>query len=115
MRILVVDDEATVREAVSGALTRAGYSVITAAEPRTVLDEFDAGQYDVLIMDAMLGRIGGVQFAAQLQQFDPQLRVTILSDEPEDEARAKKEGFTFCLKPLRPEAMGGLLKMFREV
>lgn len=110
MRVLVVDDDPDFRALVSRVLTSAGCSVIAAAEPRTVLDEFDAGQYDAVIMDAALGRIDGVQFAAQLRQFDPKLRVTIVSDEPGDEARAKEEGFAFHVKPLQAETLDCLLK-----
>lgn len=109
MRVLVVDDEAAARHSVTNALMRSGCSVLAAAEPRTVLDEFEAGQYDLVIMDADLGRIDGILFASQLQQFDVKLRVTIISGDPEDEARAKEEGFGFLLKPLAEKDLAALL------
>lgn len=111
MRVLVVDDEAAARHAVTSALMRAGCSVLAAGEPRTVLDEFEAGQYDLLIMDANLGRIDGILFASQLRRFDTKLWATIVSSNPEDEARAKEEGFGFLLKPLAENDLAALLAL----
>ncbi|MBI4375124.1 MAG: response regulator [Elusimicrobia bacterium] len=110
LRVLVVDDETVVRDLLSGMLTQAGCNVTTAAEPRTVLDDFDSNQFDLVVMDAEIGpRVDGILLAGQLQQFDPKLRVVIISGNTENEARAREEGFGFLSKPFAEKDVEALL------
>jgi DNA-binding response OmpR family regulator len=110
MRVLVIVSELSERSLISAVLTRAGGSVLAAGEPRTVLDEFEAGQYDLAIMDAGLGRIDGILFANQLRGFDSKMRIAIISGDPLNEARATEEGFDFLLKPFSENALEAMVQ-----
>ncbi len=58
-RILVVEDEARLRELLRLYLERAGYEVREAADGRDALDAFDADPVDLLVVDLMLPGLQG--------------------------------------------------------
>ena len=58
-RILVVDDEAVIRQALQKLLKRSGYEVDTAESVEEVLEQFDPSDYHLLLVDIRLpGRSG---------------------------------------------------------
>ena len=60
--VLVVDDEATVRETVARQLERDGHRVITAADGSEALTLFRAERPDAVILDLMLPELSGIEF-----------------------------------------------------
>lgn len=61
-RLLVVDDEETLREALRFNLEAEGYEVDTAASAEDVL-AMNVADYDLLLLDIMMGEISGLQLA----------------------------------------------------
>ncbi|MDQ4131505.1 MAG: response regulator transcription factor [Actinomycetota bacterium] len=60
-RVLVVDDEAIVREVLARYLARQGYAVETVATGEAALQAFDRERPDLVILDLMLPRIDGFE------------------------------------------------------
>ena len=58
-RVLVVDDEATVREVVVPYLEREGYRAVEAADGSEALDKIAASPPDLIILDVMLPKVDG--------------------------------------------------------
>jgi two-component system response regulator VicR len=50
-RVLVVDDDRPVREALSKVLRQEGYDVVLAADGQEALEEFKSGKVDLLLLD----------------------------------------------------------------
>lgn len=69
MQILVVDDEAPIRELLSFNLKKSGYEVETAADGRTALQK--APEADLVLLDIMLPEVDGLEVCRQLKA-DPQ-------------------------------------------
>lgn len=69
MQILVVDDEASIRELLSFNLKKNGYSVETAADGREVLAK--AAGMDLVLLDIMLPEVDGLEVCRRLKA-DPQ-------------------------------------------
>ena len=65
-RLLVVDDEDTLCEALRFNLEAEGYDVDTAGSAEEVL-AMDASGYDLLLLDIMMGEISGIQLAKILK------------------------------------------------
>jgi PAS domain S-box-containing protein len=84
--ILVVDDEAAIREVTHQVLTRAGYLVVTAAGQAEALDVLrDPGVHvDLLLTDVVMPGMTIDAFAAQARASRPGLRVLLMSgyDQP---------------------------------
>src|SRR5882757_7201585 len=59
--ILVVDDEATLREALVEALESDGFRVVSAADGREALLQFRAEKPDLVLLDLMLPELSGIE------------------------------------------------------
>jgi len=66
-RILVVEDEATIAEAVSYALRESGYDVDAVANGRAALEAARAERYDLMILDLMLPIVSGLDVCRELR------------------------------------------------
>lgn len=66
-RILLVEDDPTLRETVSAALARAGHSVTTAATGTEAVERFAAAGADLVVLDLMLPGLGGFEVTRRLR------------------------------------------------
>ena len=58
--LLVVDDEAVLRETLEYNLVRDGYRVVTAADGREAIAQFTAERPDLVVLDVMLPQLSGL-------------------------------------------------------
>jgi two-component system, OmpR family, response regulator RegX3 len=58
-RILIVEDEASVADGVAYTLEQEGFETAIAADGKTALDQFDAWEPDLVVLDLMLPEISG--------------------------------------------------------
>lgn len=65
--ILVVDDEATIREVLRRYLEREGYKVREAADGEAALDTLKSDPPDLVVLDLMLPGIDGLSLASRLR------------------------------------------------
>jgi CheY-like chemotaxis protein len=71
-RVLVVDDENTIRELVADALTEAGYQVETASNGADALERLHDWLPHAIVVDLMMPRLDGMGFV-QLVRLNPRL------------------------------------------
>lgn len=95
-RILVVDDDETIRRLVSLILNRAGYAVVLAADGREALQQIEAARPDLVVLDLMMPVLDGWGVLAHLRRMSDPPPVVILSAAG-DRRRALREGATECL------------------
>jgi DNA-binding response OmpR family regulator len=69
-RVLVVDDEPTIREVVSRYLVRAGYETAVAATGREAIRHAGSERPDVVVLDLMLPDVDGLEVMRRLRQQD---------------------------------------------
>lgn len=81
--ILIVDDEAIVREVVAQYLTQDGFAVETAADGAEALARFASSRPDLVLLDLMLPGIDGLEVCRRIraQSNVPVIMVTAKSDE----------------------------------
>jgi DNA-binding NtrC family response regulator len=80
VRVLVVDDDPAIREAVTGMLTTLGMKAGSAVSGRAALKLCAAGcPFDVILADLVMGDIGGVQLAETLRQAYPLVPVILMT------------------------------------
>jgi PAS domain S-box-containing protein len=86
--ILVVEDDAHVREYILSLLDRLGYDVLTADSGGDALHQMKCGaRPDLLFSDVVMPGITGWELAAQAQTIDPHLRVLLTSGYPPEAVR----------------------------
>ncbi|HYX68895.1 MAG TPA: sigma-54 dependent transcriptional regulator [Terriglobales bacterium] len=78
-RILVVDDEASMREYLRTLLEVDGYTVDTAASGEEAIARVKQRPPDVILLDIVMPHMDGIQTLSQLRGQHPDLRVIILS------------------------------------
>ncbi len=67
MRALVIDDDDTMSEFVSGVLSRAGYAVTVCADGMAGLNAFRLAPFDVVVCDERMPRLSGLSFLRNLR------------------------------------------------
>lgn len=99
--ILIVEDEWVVARDMQRCLEDAGYRVTgTASSREDALQQVEAAEPDLVLIDIVLGREDGIELAAELQERNvPFVYVTAHTD-PETLARAKQTGpLGYVVKP----------------
>ena len=69
-RILVVDDEQTVRDFLQRALENAGYDVITAADGREALDKVSQFDVSLVLLDIVMPGLDGFEVLEHMRQYE---------------------------------------------
>jgi two-component system, NtrC family, nitrogen regulation response regulator NtrX len=81
LEVLVVDDEADIRELVAGVLEDEGYAVRSAADSSGALDAIDDRRPSLVLLDVWLqgSKLDGLQLLEQIKRRDPTLPVLMIS------------------------------------
>jgi excisionase family DNA binding protein len=78
-RVLVVDDEASIRDLLSKTLALAEYDVDTAGDGNAALDRMRAGGYDLLIADLKMPGMDGLTLIRQAKKMKADLPIIIIT------------------------------------
>ncbi|MGC3999501.1 MAG: response regulator [Anaeromyxobacter sp.] len=115
-RLLVVEDDASVRRVLVRSLERLGYRVRAAASGVEALELWRSGGADLVLTDVMMpGGLNGLELAERLLAEEPQLRVVVMSGySPEltQPEALRRRGAVFLAKPLDT---GVLARTVREL
>ncbi|MFC2021573.1 sigma-54-dependent transcriptional regulator, partial [Chloroflexota bacterium] len=105
-RVLVVDDEETVRSVLQRMLEVAGYDVATAANGQGALDKVTETEFDAALLDMKMPGMSGIEVLQQLTAHSPQtcvLMVTAVGD-AETAIEAMKAGaYDYIIKPFNSD------------
>jgi two-component system, chemotaxis family, chemotaxis protein CheY len=106
-RIMVIDDSASLREAVRGALTDAGYEVVDAVDGKDALDRLDGRKVDLMICDVHMPGMDGIAFVKHVKRlpdyrFVPIIMLTTESSEEGKQAGQAAGARAWIVKPFRP-------------
>lgn len=77
--ILVVDDEKSIRDAVTFYLRKEGYSVIAAKDGSEALDIFEKSSIDLIILDIMMQGYGGFEVCSAIRDKNEIVPIIMLS------------------------------------
>ncbi|MFO0809085.1 MAG: sigma-54 dependent transcriptional regulator [Gemmataceae bacterium] len=120
-RILVVDDEALIRDTLAEYLTQEGFAVDTCASGEEALERAAHRRYDVALCDVQLPGIDGVETLERLLKISPETFVLLVTAYAtvENAVEAFQRGaHDYLMKPiLLDEVLGKLRRMleYRDV
>jgi signal transduction histidine kinase/ActR/RegA family two-component response regulator len=109
-RILVVEDEAAVRELVVETLADEGYRVTAAAGAIEALPLAVAEAFDVVITDLVMPEMSGEQLAAALAALDPAPRLILMSGYAYDTLSPHALDAPFLRKPFALAELRALVR-----
>jgi DNA-binding response OmpR family regulator len=106
-RILVVEDEPSIREVVSLYLKRAGYKVSVVGDGRTALDTLAGAAFDLVVLDLMLPNVDGLEITRWLRERGdtPIIMLTARREERDRIAGLEMGADDYVVKPFSPQEL----------
>jgi DNA-binding NtrC family response regulator len=113
-RILVIDDEESIRRTVSMTLEHAGYVVDTAENGKQAIEKAEANFYNLALIDIRLPDMEGTELLTALKETTPKMAKIILTGYPtlDNAVKATNKGVdAYLIKPVNTDE---LLKLIKE-
>ncbi len=111
--VLVVDDEAIVRESIRDWLKDAGYDVATAESGEEALESVAKQDFGVMVLDIRLPGKTGIDVLKEVKAQRPWMKSIIITAYPSEETvdEAKKLGaIDYLVKPIAPDDLERLIR-----
>jgi DNA-binding response OmpR family regulator len=88
-RILLVEDDATFRDAVLGHLTRAGHEVTAVADGPSAVERYAVEPADLVLLDLMLPGFGGLEVCRRLRSMRRDLPLIMVTARAQEHERVQ--------------------------
>ena len=116
-KILIVDDEESLREFLEIMLKREGYEIATAENGEVAIKHLAKKNYDVVITDLQMPKIHGMQVLAKAKESDPEMVVIVITafGSTESAVEAMKLGaYDYITKPFKIDEIKLVIKKALE-
>jgi two-component system response regulator ResD len=106
-KILIVDDEPNIRDVVGLYLRRDGHDIVSAADGEEALAAFDASEPDLVVLDLMLPKIGGLEVCRRMraERRVPLIMLTARGEEEERVVGLSRGADDYVVKPFSPREL----------
>lgn len=114
-RVLIVDDEKSMRITLSEFLKKEGYEVETASDALIALQMLSMSEYDVVVTDIIMPRISGIELLEKIREKSKNVQIIIMTGEPtvDTAVKAVQSGANdYLTKPIHRDIF---LKTIRNV
>ena len=117
-RILVVDDEASIRELLTRTLALTEYDVEAVADGNTALERLRLASYDLLIADLRMPGMDGLTLIREARRLHPALRVIIITGYSSESSAIEAVNLAvvgYLVKPFRvPQVLSAVARALGE-
>ncbi len=116
-RILVVDDEESIRNLMRMTLELDGHKVLTAADGPTALEIFEKENPEVVLLDVRLPGMSGIEILDRIKGVNPDAEVIIITGHGDMDMAVeclRKQASNFLTKPVSEELLSLSLKRSLE-
>jgi CheY-like chemotaxis protein len=102
LKVLVIDDQALLRDMFAEFLELLGHESDLAADGREGLARFDPSVHQIVLTDFLMPGLTGLEVAAAIQARSSTTPIVMISGfaEPDDQRRAGQAGLRFLRKPV---------------
>jgi DNA-binding response OmpR family regulator len=106
-RVLLVEDEKSIRSAVAAYLEREGYWVTPAEDGQVALEAFAKHKFDVIVLDLMLPKISGEEVCRRIRNASdvPIIMLTAKGEEEDRIAGLELGADDYLVKPFSPREL----------
>lgn len=112
-KILIADDEPSVRTFVSRVIENMGHDVTVVENGKTAFEIFQKEAFDLSFVDINMPEMSGIQFLEEAKVLDPKAMVIIMTGFPSAETiieTIEDDGYTYVAKPLRIDQIQDLVQ-----
>ena len=116
-KILIVDDEAFIRENLERILTEDGYRPLSTESPEDAVKQVSEEEIDLVLLDLNLGATSGLDVLQQMKEIDPGVLVIIITGygTVESAVEAIKMGaYDYIKKPFKADAIRLIVRLALE-
>jgi len=117
-RVLVIDDEESIREYLAMMLERDGYEVVATADGKKATRLQSQQGFDVVITDIQLPGMSGIEILGALKESDPTMPVIIVTGHASQESAIEAlnlGAFYYLLKPVSNEELKQVVRNALEI
>ncbi len=117
-KILVIDDEDSIREYLSMMLEREGYEVRASADGKKAIKLNSQDEFDVVVTDIQLPGMSGIEILSSLKESDPTVPVIIVTGHASQESAIEAlnlGAFYYLLKPVSNEELKQVVRNALEM
>lgn len=103
-KILVVDDEQSIREFLELLLTKEGYYVKTASSANEAMRQIENEKFDLIFLDIQMPQISGLEALVTFKKMDPTIQIIVITAFGTTEIAVdviKKGAYDFISKPFK--------------
>jgi two-component system response regulator PilR (NtrC family) len=107
-RILVVDDDESIRDVLTESITSLGHEVNTAVDGLDGVAQYKSGEYDVVITDLKMPRMDGLELLQEIKKYRKDTIILVITGYPtiDSSVQAIKMGaYDYITKPFRIEEL----------
>jgi DNA-binding NtrC family response regulator len=111
--ILIVDDEFSVRDSLTGWFRKDGYIVESAENASTAVKRLETAAFDVVLLDIKMPGMDGIELQRRIHEIDPHIVVIMITAfaAVETAVQALKQGaFDYVTKPVDPDELSHLVR-----
>ena len=112
-KLLIVDDELSVRDSLGKWFREEGYEVATAESASDALTRLAEQRWDVALVDIKMRGTDGIELQRRMHEADPELMVIMMTGYASVEtavAALKNGAYDYVTKPLDPDEIAHLVK-----
>jgi DNA-binding NtrC family response regulator len=112
-RILIIEDEDTLRESLSRVFTREGYQVVPVNSAEPALELFEEGSFDLILTDIILPGITGIELLKRVKEAAPDQVVIIMTAYASLETAVetlRSGAYDYIVKPIIHEEIKQIVK-----
>ncbi len=112
-KILVVDNESSMREFLAIVLSKEGYSVATAEDGKQALKDLEKDSFDLVLTDIRMPKMGGLELLKALKVISPETITVMMTAYASTGTaiEAMKEGaYDYLTKPFQVDEVKLIIK-----
>jgi DNA-binding NtrC family response regulator len=113
VKILIVDDEFSVRDSLTKWFKSDGYVADSAANATEALKKLQAGHWDIVFLDIKMPGVDGMELQQRIKNIDPDIVIIMLTGYASIDTAVKslKEGaYDYLTKPVDPDYLSHLIE-----
>ena len=117
-RVLVVDDEKSIRDTICAFLVKEGYEVNCAPDAYVALQMLDCMDFDVVLTDIIMPRLSGIELLSSIRKNSQTIQIIIMTGEPtvDTAVKAVRSGANdYLSKPINKESLIKAVKKSAQI
>ena len=117
-KVLIVDDEKSMRITLSEFLKQEGYEIDSASDAFQAFQMMDEKEYDILVTDVIMPKITGIELLERIRAKSQKIQIIIMTGEPtvDTAVKAVQNGANdYLTKPIKKENFLSAIKHAEKV